>query len=79
MDVRSRENRIYSVERIRNEVIRDQIEGQHNRRTPFKLCSCEISGSGETPNEALRWNPPGRKKRGRLTKTWLYGVLEHMK
>ena len=26
--------------------------------------------------EAFRWNPPGRKKKGKPMKAWLYGVLE---
>ena len=37
------------------------------------------SEEGSLPKKAFSWNSPGRDKRGRPKKIWLYGVLENMK
>ena len=36
--------------------------------------TCSENGKGETTKKVMKWNPPGRRKRGRPKLSWAEGI-----
>ena len=57
-----------------------KIFGSKQVKKPFKYKSGEGNGDGDSVRrQALKWNPQGKRKRGRPNSTWRRDVEAEMK
>ena len=80
MDFWRRSARISRKDKIRTTIIKQKMNVTRSLLDDIKTKQIQWYGhvqrmeEGRLPKEIMKWNPPGRKKRGRPKLTWAEGI-----
>ena len=80
IDFRRRSARISRKDKIRNTVIKQKMNVTRSLLDDIETKQLQRYGhvsrmeEGRLPKEVIKWRPPGRRKRGRLKRTWSDGI-----
>ena len=84
MDFWRRSARISRKDKIRNTIIKQKMKLTRSLLDDIKTKQLQWYGhvqrmeEGRLPKEAIKWRPPGRRKRGRSKRTWAEGIRRLM-